>query len=275
MKNNKRILFTTCGFVGGLIGAVLAELIPDLGTSLVLMVLHVTFWSAIGAAFITVGLFAAGEIYNRKPFAVAVYRRGLFSGAIAGAIAGFIAQSVYSFQGEPSFFNAVIFRSFCWAIMGTLLGWRLSTVVPNLGLNRGLAAGAVGGFLGGIGFVIASAVLVELFGRMIGFGILGGALGLSVVAIEEMFRTARLDVIWAPKEITSVTLGSKPVYIGGGDDHIFVSGLPQHALGIVLEGGKIQCIDSASGHRSDLKEGSQIKIGKVEVVVRTKAQEGG
>lgn len=273
MKNNKRLLFSICGLAGGMLGALVAELVPEFGQGLVPMVGYTSLWSAISAALITVGLFAGGEIYNRKPFSLGIYRNGLFAGAIAGAIGGFVAQAVYSFQGEPSFFNQVIFRAFCWAIMGALLGWRLSAVVPNLGSTRGIVAGAIGGFVGGIGFLIASSMLAEVLGRMFGLGILGVALGFAVVAIEEMFRAARLDVIWAPKEITSITLGSKLVYIGGGDDHVFISGLPQHALGIVLEDGKVQCIENSTGKRSDLKEGSRIQIGKVEVVVRTNAKE--
>lgn len=271
MKNNKRLLFSVCGFAGGAAGALLAELVPNFGLGLVPLVANTTLWSAVGAALITVALFAAGEIYNRKKFSFGIYRKGVVAGVIAGAVGGFVAQAVYSFQGEPNFFNQVIFRSFCWAIMGGLLGWRLSAVVPNLGSSRGIIAGAIGGFVGGIGFLASSMIFAEVLGRMVGFGVLGAALGLAVVAIEEMFRAARLDVIWAPKEITSVTLGAKPVFIGGGDDHIFIDGLPQHALGVILENGKIQCIDNATGNRSDLKEGSRIQIGKVEVVVRTKA----
>jgi Ca-activated chloride channel family protein len=274
MKNNKRLLFSVCGCAGGAAGALLAELVPNFGLELVPLVAYTTLWSAVGAALITVALFAAGEIYNRKKFSFGIYRKGMVAGVIAGAIGGFVAQAVYSFQGDPNFFNQVIFRSFCWAIMGGLLGWRLSAVVPNLGSNRGIIAGAIGGFVGGIGFLASSMIFAEVLGRMVGFGVLGAALGLAVVAIEEMFRAARLDVIWAPKEITSVTLGPKPVFIGGGDDHIFIDGLPQHALGVILESGKIQCIDNATGNRSDLKEGSRIQIGKVEVVVRTKADEG-
>ena len=273
MKNNKRLLFSLCGFAGGVAGALLAELVPEFGLSMVSAVAYTTLWSAVGAALVTVALFAAGEIYNRKKFSFDIYRKGMVAGVIAGAIGGFVAQAVYSFQGEPNFFNQVIFRSFCWAIMGGLLGWRLSAVVPNLGSSRGVIAGAIGGFVGGIGFLASSMIFAEVLGRMVGFGVLGAALGLAVVAIEEMFRAARLDVIWAPKEITSITLGNKPVHIGGGDDHVYIHGLPQHALAIVLEGGKIQCIDSASGKRSDLKGGSTIKIGKVEVVVRTKNEE--
>jgi hypothetical protein len=274
MKNNKRLLFSVCGFAGGAAGALLAELVPNFGLEIVPLVAYTTLWSAVAAALITVALFAAGEIYNRKRFSVGIYRKGIVSGLFAGAVGGFVAQSVFSFQGEPSFFTQVVFRSFCWAIMGGLLGWRLSAVVPNLGSKRGIIAGALGGFVGGIGFLIASSIFAEVLGRMVGFGVLGAALGLAVVAIEEMFREARLDVIWAPKEVTSITLGSKPVFIGGGDDHIFIDGLPQHALGVILDNGKIQCIDNATGNRSDLKEGSRIQIGKVEVVVRTKADEG-
>jgi MFS family permease len=274
MKNNKRLLFSVCGFAGGAAGALLAELVPNFGLELVPLVAYTTLWSAVGAALITVALFAAGEIYNRKKFSFGIYRKGMVAGVIAGAIGGFVAQAVYSFQGEPNFFNQVIFRSFCWAIMGGLLGWRLSAVVPNLGSNRGIIAGAIGGFVGGIGFLASSMIFAEVLGRMVGVGVLGAALGLAVVAIEEMFRSARLDVIWAPKEVTSVTLGPKPVFIGGGDDHIFINGLPQHALGVVLENGIIQCIDNATGKRSDLKEGSRIQIGKVEVVVRTRNEEG-
>jgi hypothetical protein len=270
MKNNKRLLFSVSGFVGGLCGALLAELVPDFGYGLVPMVFHTSLWSAVAAALITVALFGAGEIYNRKKFASPIYRKGLVAGAIAGGIGGFVAQAVYSFQGEPNFFNQVVFRSFCWSIMGCLVGWRLSAVIPNLGANRGMLAGAIGGFIGGLGFLIISEIFAEVIGRMAGLGVLGAALGLAIVAIEEMFRAAKLEVIWAPKEVTSVTLGPKPVFIGGGDDHIFISGLPQHALGVVFENGKVQCIDNSTGIRSDLKEGSRIQIGKVEVVVRTK-----
>jgi len=272
MKNNKRLLFAICGFGGGMIGALFAEAVPDFGVGIVPHVVHTSLWFAVAGALITVALFAAGEIYNRRKFSFEIYRKGIFAGIMAGSIAGFVAQAVFSFQGEPNFFNQVIFRAFCWAIMGSLLGWKLSAVVPNLGSNRGIIAGAAGGFVGGIGFLIASAIFVETLGRMTGLGVLGAALGLAVVAIEEMSRSARLDVIWAPKEVTSVTLGPKPVFIGGGDDHVFIAGLPQHALGVILENGKIQCIDNSTGQRSDLREGSRIQIGKVEVVVRTKGE---
>ena len=245
MRSNKHFLFGAMGFAGGAAGAVAGEIVPEFASSPVLLVLHVTIWSAVCAALITVGLFAAGEIYNRRPLSSAILRKALIGGAIAGAVAGAIAQAVYSVQPAPSLFKHVILRLFCWGLMGAILGWRLAAVVPNLGMTRGVTAGALGGAVGGIGFLVAGSVIPQAFGRMFGLGILGATLGLAIVWAEAFFREASIEITWAPKETTSVTLGPHPVYIGGGDDHVYVAGLPEHAAELVHENGKIQYIESA------------------------------
>lgn len=74
--------------------------------------------------------------------------------------------------------------------MGLLLGWRLAARIPNLERNKALLAGAVGGFVGGLGFVVVSMVLPQFIGRMVGVGVLGTALGLSIVVVELWFRAA-------------------------------------------------------------------------------------
>lgn len=274
MKNNKRLLFLVCGFLGGIVGALVASLVPDSSqSSPTLLCFRVAIWSGAAAAAITVGLFAAGEIYHRKPFSFAVYRRGFAFGAVAGAVAGFIAQAVYGFSDHSSFFGVVVVRSLCWGLMGAIIGWRLSFAIPNLGSSRSILAGAAGGFLGGIGFLLVGLLLPELMGQAAGLGILGAGLGLAIIAIEETLRSAVLEIHWAPKEITSVTLGPKPVYLGGGDDHVYVVGLPQRALSVVLQNGQIQCTNHTNGVQTTLKDDSRIKIGKVEIVVRSKTSE--
>lgn len=270
MKHNKRLLFLVCGFLGGSCGALVAELVPVFGHDFLGMALRVAIWSGVTASLMTAGLFAAGEVYHSKPFASSIYGKGLVTGLLAGGMAGFVAQSVYSYSDHSNFFGGVVGRSLCWGLMGAILGWRLSAVIPNLGSGRGVLAGALGGFFGGVSFLLICLLLPELLGRVTGLGILGAALGLAVVAIEEAFRSASLEIIWAPKEITSVTLGSSPVYLGGGDDHIYVKGLPQHALSVVLKNGQIQCANHTSGSHNFLKDGSRIKVGKIEVVVRAK-----
>ncbi len=269
MRNNKKILFAFCGFLSGAIGAVVAELIPDFGQNIPGLVGHVAVWSAILASFIAIGLTAAGEIYNRRPFSASSYRASLLAGAVAGAIAGAVAQAVFSVRSGDDFFHDVLFRSFCWSLMGAVVGWRLSSSIPNLGSKRGLIAGAIGGFVGGLGFVGVCLIMPELLARAAGVAFLGLSLGVAVVAIEQITRDAKLEVIWGPKEITSVSLGAKPVLIGGGDDHVYIFGVPEHAISVELISGKIVCTEKLSGKKSDLKDGSRIKVGRVELIVRT------
>jgi len=269
MRNNKKILYTLCGSLAGAFGALIAEMVPEFGENVPSIVGHVSVWSAIFAAAIAVGLTAAGEIYSRRPFSIVHYRASLIAGAVAGAMAGAVAQAVYCVRSGDDFFQDVVFRSLCWALMGAVVGWRLSSSIPNLGAKRGIIAGAIGGFVGGLGFVAVCLFLPELLARTVGVSFLGLALGLAVVAIEEMTRAAQLEVIWGPKEITSVSLGAKPVLIGGGDDHVYISGVPEHALSVELTSGKVVCTEKSSGKRSDLKNGSRIKVGRVELLVRT------
>ncbi len=186
-------------------GALFAELSPDFGRDFLTLSAAVSLWSGMAAAFITIGLFAAGENYNRKPFSAPVYMRAFSVGMIAGGLAGLVAQSVFNFTDQTGFFGGVIVRSLCWGVMGTILGWRLSIVIPNLGWSRGMASGALGGVVGGVAFLLLCTLLPELLGRAIGLGLLGAALGLAVVTVEETFRAASLEILWAPKEVTSVT----------------------------------------------------------------------
>ena len=271
MKHRKKWLFFACAAAGGAAGALLAELVPNQGQGTLEVAVKVALWSAVASACITAGLFAAGERHLRRPFCAAVYRRALLVGALAGVIAGFAAQSVYAYFQPGSLWVDVFIRSFCWGVMGAILGARLSAAVPNLGLGRGVLAGGLGGVLGGLSFLVACLLLPELLGRVVGLAILGGALGLAVVAIEEAFRSASLEVIWGPGEATEVTIGASPVYLGGGSvDHVFVRGLPARALSVVLAGGRILCTNHTNGIENQLKDGSRIRAGVVELVVHAK-----
>jgi hypothetical protein len=72
-------------------------------------------------------------------------------------------------------------------------------------------------------------------------------------------------------ETTSIPLGPRPVYIGGGDDHVSIwPEWPEHAVSIALEHGRIRYTESASGRKTDLKDGSRIQIGRVELVIQAK-----
>ena len=67
-------------------------------------------------------------------------------------------------------------------------------------------------------------------------------------------------------ETTRLSLGARPITVGGGDDHVFVRGLPQNAIRIEMSEGRI-IATQADGSQSQLKDQSRINVGTVELVV--------
>jgi len=157
IRTNRVAVFTAIPFCGAAVGSLLAEALPTAlsRSGFLLTVLHVAFWSAIISAPLTLALFWADLIYRRgRLLNRETFKPALLTGALAGAISGAVAQAVYSIDVGSGLVKHVLIRSLCWGIMGAILGWRLSTRVPNLGSFRGTLAGLAGGALGGLGFVL-------------------------------------------------------------------------------------------------------------------------
>ena len=272
LRHNKHLLFGGMGFLGGVVGALFAELVPmsGVGGSVMRLVGGVAVWGAVFSSGILLGLTWALEVYagHKRPSGKKI--RGAFgSGLLAGAIAAGIAQAVFmahQFSGFGRFF----FQSGCWGLAGAILGWRLSGAIPNLGAGRATLAGLIGGGIGGMGFIVISALFAEVIGRALGIGILGAALGLAMVIVEALCREASLEVIWGPKEITFISLGPRPISIGGGDDNVYVHNLPPRYVTVQLIEGKIYYTDGTTGKKRELHDGNRIKIGKFETIVHGK-----
>ena len=128
-------------------------------------------------------------------------------------------------------------------------------------------AGFAGGAVGGIGFLVVSGLFQVTVGRFVGVAILGAALGIAMYLAENLFREASLEVIWAPNETSRVSLGAQPISIGGGEDHVFVRSLSPHVSSIVFQNGQIEHIETASGKRTPLQDGSRLRIGPINLVV--------
>ena len=275
-RNNKIIVFAAVPFAGAAIGSLLAEALPTAlaRSGFLLTLLHVALWSAIISAPLTLALFWADLIYRRgRLLNREIIKPALLTGALAGAISGAVAQAVYSIDIGSGLVKHVLIRSLCWGIMGAILGWRLSTRVPNLGSLRGTLAGLAGGILGGLGFVAFVSTLPEYLGRMVGVGILGAALGLAIITVEKLFRTATLNVLWGPRETTSLSLGITPVSIGGGDDHVWLKGLPPKAIVVWIERGKVFCKDQQTGKQTELKDGATFTVAKVQFQITSPPRE--
>jgi hypothetical protein len=273
LRANKSALLAVMGFCGGAVGVMVAELVPTIpfASFRLTQIIATALWTAVATSLLTLALSVAVEYHlHKQELSRHALPKALLSGALAGAIAGGIAEALYGASSEVEYWRELLLRPACWGLMGAMLGWRLSAVLPNFGFFRGLAGGAMGGTLGGIGFLFTAILFPQFIGRMIGFGVLGAGLGVALVAADALFRDAVLEVHWAPNEITSLPLGSRPIYIGGGDDHVPIAGLPEHASSISFENGRVRYSDLVTNRKTDLKDGSKIKIGRVELVIRAK-----
>lgn len=270
LRSNQLVLNVVAGAVGGGVGSLLAEVVHGLEPVFqndVQSVMFTGLWCAVFTSVISASLFAAGIWHQRKELRPQPVLRALFSGALAGFAAGGVAQWLYQQDIGSLEFQNYVLRTFCWGLAGALIGAILSRTIPNLALQRGSISGFFGGAIGGIGFLVVASMLPEVVGRFIGVATLGAALGLAMYFAESLFREASLEVIWAPNESTRVSLGTQPVSIGGGEDHIFVRGLPPQVSRIVFHNGQIEHEESATGKRTPLQDGSHLRIGPINLVV--------
>ena len=275
IRQDKKLLFGLIGFVSGMLGALIADILtftlPD-AQPYIIGIISVAVWAGLFSAIIATGLYWAIDVYgHRKTSWPVLLTKSIPIGFIAGAVSGGIAQAIYGpfSMALSDTWVHFLFQSACWGLAGLILGWGLSRAIPNMGAQRAVIAGAIGGLIGGAGFLIASDFLTATPGRMLGVGILGASLGLCLIIVEERYRTAYIEVHWAPNEVSKFTLGSIPIYIGGGgEDDIYVHGLQHHAMSLVSERGKVTGIYKVTGEQKELSNGSSIKFGKVEMIVR-------
>lgn len=222
---------------------------------------------SLGLAFLLWG--GQNAYLRRPPYTKQGCLKLVQGGALAGTAAGLVAQAgLWLFaQGNASGFLQGVSFVIAWGVLGALLGRGISAVVPNLKWQTALAAGATGGVVAGASFLLSATALGDVAGRLVGAGILGAAIGYAIAFVEEIARAASLIVRWGPKETTTISLGTTPVTIGGGDDHVFLRGLPAGAYRVWMERGKIFCMDQKSGRQSELKDNSTFTVARVDFQV--------
>ncbi len=273
LRSNKPLLFGLAGFMGAAFGALIAEVVPHLhlANARIGESLYTGLYSGVVSGVLAPFLWLAGEYYLRRmEVHWRVLVKPIVSGAAAGVLAGGLAGFLYGSAYVVEYWREILLRPICWGAMGVMLGWRLSSFSPNLSVARSLAGGAMGGVVGGVAFLFTAILFPQFIGRIIGFGVMGAALGLALVAVDSLFRDAVLEVIWARNEITHIPLGPRPVYIGGGDDHVSIAGLSEHAISLTFDKGQILYVEKASGKKTPLKDGTRIKIGRVELAIHAK-----
>lgn len=148
--------------------------------------------------------------------------RGMAIGGIVGGVAGGLGISlgsmIYAMVGGGSFGIGPsplepIGRLSGWAIMGAVigLGQGLSTLSPKR-LLYGLVGGLMGGILGGAAFIVVTtptsafvAAVADrnetgVFGRAVGFTLIGAGIGLMIGVVEAVAKTAWVRLILGRNE---------------------------------------------------------------------------
>jgi Ca-activated chloride channel family protein len=202
-------------------------------------------------------------------------KEGLFGagGSIgAGLVAGALGQLL--FQGVASVAALeLVGRIVAWTLLGGLLGLGMTFFVPNLKTWRALSGGALGGLVGGLGFLAGAGMLADFAGRLLGAALLGFFIGLMIALAEQLAREACLLVHWAPKETTTVNLGTQPVILGSSPEaHVYLpkeKGFPPVTGLVSFVGGKVEFENKINGQKQALRNGSKLQMGTLVIEVKT------
>lgn len=275
LRSNQQLTYVLVGAVGGMLGASLAEAVarPESDHATLLgNVVATGVYCAAFAGVLGVALLFAGEWYQRRGLSPKRTAAALLLSTAAGFLAGALAEYLYGLDTGSVAVKMYALRIAAWALMGALLGAMLSRSVPNLGVTRGAVAGALGGATGSIGFLLTGLFAPGFIGRFVGITLLGLALGFAMYLVENLSREASVEVEWAPYETSLVGLGATPVLIGGGGgEHIFKKGLPPQVSSLVFKNGQVEHIETSTGKRTVLQDGSRLRIGPLHMTIHASA----
>lgn len=138
--------------------------------------------------------------------------------AVLGVAGALLGQGLFALLPDNAPSRAVAW-SLVGAIAGSLLGLADRSRVKAL---RGMAGGAIGGYLGGFVFALLggafSGGLLEIIGRLLGFAVLGFAIGLMLQLVQQALKTAWLTgITTGPYEGKQYILGKPVVTVGRSD----------------------------------------------------------
>lgn len=273
----KTLIFGLAGAIGALVGDGISELFVNIeSTGFMISLLQVTLWTGFISLGISLGLLISQNIYFKKSmFSKEVINAGI-RGVLIGAFAGGFAQVVFSFTSSISETVEISSRIICWGIFGLGTGWGISLFVPNYPKKTAMIAGFLGGVIGGAAFRVTFifTFLPIIMGRLIGVAILGLFIGLMISYIEELLREAWLTVSWSKDEKVFISLGTKPIVIGSSSEaDIYLpkeKNYPLITAIIKIENSKVVIENKINNQRTELRNGSKIGLGVIEVIVNTK-----
>ena len=177
-------------------------------------------WTVIIGVGASIALIVGQNQYQRRR--LLSIKEGIFGitgSVVAGIIAGGLGQFAFSAIVENVTITALVVGGeiiIGWSILGLLLGFGLSFVVPNLPKTKGLTGGVIGGVIGGVSFIFLNSIN-PLAGRLAGSAILGFTIGMMIALLEALSKDARLIIHWSANEKREILLGNRPIVLGYSD----------------------------------------------------------
>lgn len=229
------------------------------------------------------------------------FRRSLFAFLGLGGLGGFLGlyfgQILYGILGGDGrvpgnvgeFFQQIIARSVGWMLIGLLLGAVFGA--PNLSARRawnGAMGGAMGGLLGGFFFqtLTSAGIFQGVQGRLVGFAMLGAAIGFFISLIAEALKRVWVKVLTGRNEGREHILDTAVAYVGRdelAEIPVFLDpSLPRRVASFRANGGRYSLVPepnappilvngqpAASGQV--LRDGDAIQFGRVTLAYFEKA----
>jgi hypothetical protein len=272
----KTAMFGLAGALGAGIAEIVSEAVPQQMSENPFWgnIEHVSLWAGIIGIGTAVALQIAQNVYLKKSAFSSKMIKTAFWGLIIGGFVGGLAQVAFAFTQGISVTAEIVSRILCWGIFGFGIGWSVSYFIPNFPKKRALLAGLIGGIVGGAVFRFSFEILPDTFGRIIGVAILGFFIGLMISYMEEVLREAWLTVVWAKNESTSVALGAKEIILGSSPKaDIYLpadKNYPKITAIIELKNNRVFIENKIDNKRTELRNGSRIAMGTVEIIVNLK-----
>lgn len=285
MRRTPRLMMRPRGTAGlhvgaGLVGATVGLIAGHLVSYLAGFVLQADFISksfrsvllyglqlGVFASCLALALIYAMQYQQQRALGLHTAVQTAAYGFLAGAISGALVQTLYNGWSDSRESPSWIIDFAAWILLGALIGGILALLGQRTATKRAISAGLLAGLLAGL--VRWAGSLVGLSApalSRLGLLLLGATLGLLIFMIRRRDEPT-LEVHWSPQRVTTVGLSGRPVTVGGGADDIVLRGAPPKVSTIVMENGVIEHIETSTGKRTRLKDGSRLRIGGLVMVV--------
>ena len=257
LLSNGLIVLGLAGLVGGMIGAVLSEVIQggeDNRFFADSYEMSTGVWFALALLGIGAAMSVSQGISERNPEKSSqAALLAIPASLVGGFIAGVIAQSVYAPLSDSGLPNEIP-RAVGWAIAGGLGGAAVGAGFRSFIRVRNCAFGGLaGGFVGGLAFNTVGEIVGSGFGsRFVGITLIGALMGLAVGFIDKVTVTSFVEQTMREGMPIRFSLFDQTTILGcAGNVGITVKGDPyvsEHHLRLTKQGSSLgfQCVGNAS-----------------------------